>query len=334
MPAEPTAEGDLLEVVRDLARGGHLDLGGPVRGRRRLVGIEPAGLADRGRRRVRRATAVRPRARVPGTEPAVRGAPARRVRGRVGRPRRGHRRPDHRRRRRRAAVAHHDGLPGRGHPRGLRRRVADARQRRRAGRVLRPDRRVRRSRRRARRGVPVGRAGAGRVRDERHGARTRWPRPRPRMPAPKPRRRRTTTRTNRPRDDAARRRGTGRESGDPAGPVAAGVSRPGAGERVACRPVRPRPARRLLRDDPAPAVLAQHGRRRDRHRDHPFPGHRTGDGLVHAAAAGRRDRPARSARAAVRGGSAEPAPAARRRRARAWPGSGCWPTRRSGTGAG
>ena len=39
------------------------------------------------------------------------------------------------------------------------------------------------------------------------------------------------------------------------------------------------------------------------------------------------------ARAPVRGGLAEPAPAARRRRARAWPGSGCWPTRRSATGA-
>ena len=37
---------------------------------------------------------------------------------------------------------------------------------------------------------------------------------------------------------------------------------------------------------------------------------------------------------AVRGGSAQPPPAAGRRRPRAWPGSGCWPTRRSATGAG
>ena len=73
---------------------------------------------------------------------------------------------------------------------------------------------------------------------------------------------------------------------------------------------------RLLRDHPAPPVLAQHGRSGDRHRDGPFPGHRPGHGLVHPAAAGRRDRPARAARAPVRGRPAQPPPAARRRRAR------------------
>ena len=53
---------------------------------------------------------------------------------------------------------------------------------------------------------------------------------------------------------------------------------------------------------PAPAVLAQHGRRGDRHRDHPLPGHRARHRVVHAPATGRRDRPARAARPAVRGG--------------------------------
>ena len=57
-----------------------------VRGRRRLVGRRPAGGARRGRRGVRCARAVQPRARLPGAEPAERGAPARPVRG--GRPRR------------------------------------------------------------------------------------------------------------------------------------------------------------------------------------------------------------------------------------------------------
>ena len=134
--------------------------------------------------------------------------------------------------------------------------------------------------------------------------------------APTPRPTPPTPRTSRPRDDAARRRGAGRQPGDPAGPVAPGVSRPGHRGRVARRPVRPRPAGRLLRDHPAPPVLAQHGRSGDRHGDRPFPGHRPWDGLVHPAAAGRRDRPARAARPAVRGRPAQPPPAARRRRAR------------------
>ena len=52
----------------------------------------------------------------------------------------------------------------------------------------------------------------------------------------------TPPRTSRPRDDAARRRGAGRQPGDPAGPVAPGVSRPGHRRGIARRPVRPRPA--------------------------------------------------------------------------------------------
>ena len=146
--------------LRDLARGRRLAVRGSVRRGRRFVGGRPADLAVRGRRRVGRAPAVRPVARIPGTQPAQRGAPARRVRGRVGRPGLGHRRPDHRGRRRRATVADDQRLPGRGHPRGLRGRVADAQRLRPAGRVLRPDRRVRRPGRRAGRGVPGGRAGA------------------------------------------------------------------------------------------------------------------------------------------------------------------------------
>ena len=82
----------------------------------------------------------------------------------------GRRRPDHRRRRRRAAVADHVRLPGRGHPRGRRGGVADAQRRRRAGRVLRPDRRVRRPGRCARRGVPGGRARVRRDGHQRRGA--------------------------------------------------------------------------------------------------------------------------------------------------------------------
>ena len=315
LPAEPTAEGDLYEIGRDLARGdGHAGRGS-VRGRRRLVGGRAADLADRGRRRVGRAPAVRPRARVPGAQPAQRGAPARGVRGGVGRADLGDRRPDHRRRRRRAADADRGRhVPGRGHPRGLRGGLADARRRRRAGRVLRPDRRVRRPGRRARRGIPGGRARARAGRQPRRrrgdaadgadaGARSRRPTPA------------TTTRTSRPRDDAAGCGGARRQSGDPAGPVAPGVSRAGPRGRLPRGPVRPRPDRRLLGHGPAPPVLAQHGRSGHRHRDDPFPGDRPRDRVVHPAAAGRPDRPARAARPAVRGGSAEPAPAARRRRA-------------------
>ena len=103
LPAEPTAEGDLLEAAGISPEETRLARRGSVRRGGRLVGRRPADLADRGRRRVRRTPAVRPRARVPGAEPAQRGAPARGVRGRVGRPGLGHRRPDHRRRRRRAA---------------------------------------------------------------------------------------------------------------------------------------------------------------------------------------------------------------------------------------
>ena len=100
------------------------------------------------------------------------------------------------------------------------------------------------------------------------------------------------------------------------GPVAPGVPRAGDRQRLARGPVRPRPDRGLLRDGPAPAVLGEHRGRRDRHRHDPLPRHRPRHGVVHAAAAGRRGRPARSARPAVRGGSAQPPPAAHRRRPR------------------
>ena len=136
-------------------------------------------------------------------------------------------------------------------------RVAAAEQRRRARRVLRPDRRLRRPGRLAGRGLPVGRAGAGgRRRGEAADdgpATSRSPTsPRP-IPSPP-----TTTgrRTSRPRDDAARRGGARRKSRDPPGSVAPGLSRPGDRVGLAGRPVRPRPDRGLLRDGAAPPVLA------------------------------------------------------------------------------
>ena len=85
LPPEPTAEGDLYETA-GIAPDETVSLRrGPVRRGRRLVGGRPADLADRGRRRVGRPPPVRPRPRVPGAEPAQRGAPARGVRGGVGR---------------------------------------------------------------------------------------------------------------------------------------------------------------------------------------------------------------------------------------------------------
>ena len=84
----PTATDDLLEVA-GIAPEETVSLRrGPVCRGRRLVGCRPArGRRARGRRG-RRASAVRPRARVPGAQPAQRVAPARRVRGRPQRPRR------------------------------------------------------------------------------------------------------------------------------------------------------------------------------------------------------------------------------------------------------
>ena len=83
--AEPTAEADLLDDRRHLARGDRPARRGPVRRRRRLVGRRPGRAPRRRRRRGRRPSAVRPRARVPGAQPAQRSAPARGVRGGVGR---------------------------------------------------------------------------------------------------------------------------------------------------------------------------------------------------------------------------------------------------------
>ena len=139
---------------------------GPVRRRGRLVGRRPDGPARCGRRRSGRAPAVRPGARVPGAEPAQRGRASSRssrraatgLSGVVGE----------------LIIVDDDDerlslttdrhVPRRGHPGGRRRRVADADQRRRARRVLRPDRRLRRPGRLARRGLPVGRPGTRRRR--------------------------------------------------------------------------------------------------------------------------------------------------------------------------
>ena len=108
LPSEPTAEGDLLEVAGiSPDEGVSLSEDPYAAAADSWASAQPASLVG-GRRRVRGAPPVRPRARVPGTQPAQRVAPARRVRGRVGRPRVGHRRPDHRRRRRRAALADDD----------------------------------------------------------------------------------------------------------------------------------------------------------------------------------------------------------------------------------
>ena len=161
-------------------------------------------------------------------------------------------RPDHRRRRGRAAHARgRRRVPGRGRARGGRGRVADARDARRARRVLRPDRRVRRPGRRARRGVPGGR---GR---DRAGRRGRRPRGRPAVTAAEAATAARTSRTSKtsrttpaPSDGEPRRWGHApgrrrarREPGDPARAVAPVVSRAGRRERLAGRPVRPRPAR-------------------------------------------------------------------------------------------
>ena len=101
-------------------------------------------------------------------------------------------------------------VPCRGRAGGRRRHLADAREHGRAGRVLRPDRRLRRPGRCPRRGLPVGRTGAGARDQDGDGA--------------VPRRRRP--RTSPGRDHAAHGCGAGREPGDPAGSVAAVLPRP------------------------------------------------------------------------------------------------------------
>ena len=142
--------------------------------------------------------------------------------------------------------------------------MADAEQRRRARRVLRPDRRLRRPGRRAGRGVPVGRAGA----DEARRRRRRGATPSRRRPDRRRRRRRTSRRARRSggradrvtmRLAAARAR---RAAGSSCRVSGSSRTTPGARDRLAGRPVRPCPDRRLLRPRAAPAVLAQHGRRR------------------------------------------------------------------------
>ena len=82
LPAEPTAEGDLLEVA-GISPDEAVSLGeDPYAAAADSWAAGQPTVADRGRRRVGGAPAVRPRARVPGAQPAQRGAPARRVRGR------------------------------------------------------------------------------------------------------------------------------------------------------------------------------------------------------------------------------------------------------------
>ena len=199
--------------------------------------------------------------------------------------------------------------------------MADARRRRRARRVLRPDRRLRRPGRRARRGVPGGRPGSRAAAAARRRSRGRG---RGTTPTSATEAEPATTATADGDDEDEPTRVTMRlaaaelvESREILpGQWLQAYHAPGPRDRVAGRPVRPRPDRRLLRAGPAPAVLDQHGRPGDRHRDDPLPGHRARHRVVHPPPAGRPDRPARSARPAVRGGSAQPAPAARRRRAR------------------
>ena len=89
-----------------------------------------------------------------------------------------------------------------------------------------------------------------------------------------------------PRDEAARR-GAHRTAGSSCRGMAPGVPRAVAGGRRHSRPVRARPHARLLRARPAPAVQHQHVRPADRGDHDPFPGHRQGDGVARADAAGR-----------------------------------------------
>ena len=126
--AEPTATDDLLGaagVAPEETFG--LGVDDALRRRRRLVGRGPAGGARRRRRGGGGARAVQPRARLPGAEPAERGAAARPVRGGLVAAHGSPRRPDHRGRRRRAArPRRHRPVPRRGPARGQRRRVARA----------------------------------------------------------------------------------------------------------------------------------------------------------------------------------------------------------------
>ena len=327
MRAEPTGRGRPHRRRRHLA------------GRdRRAVGEDPyAAAADswaagqpraarRGRRRGRRAPPVRPRARVPGAQPAHRGAPARAVRGRRGGPQRHRRRADHRRRRRRAPDP--DRRPALPRPRSSPRTPRAS-----GGRSTSADELVEfydptdvfgdlaDSLAEAYPSVAPELAAAadGEAADE---ARRRAGR----------RRQADDGRRSRCRGRRRRRRGGGRADRVSMRLAAAELveSReilpgqwlqayhaPDLATRLAGRPVRPRPDRRLLRDRPAPAVLAQHDRRR-----------RPASITIHFRIIGRGTewfthlrpgdtrRHARPARPAVRGRPAQPPPPARRRRPR------------------
>ena len=102
--AEPTAEDDLLESA-GISPEETVTLGeDPYAAAADSWAAGQAEPLDADDDEAAARSAVRPRARVPGAQPAQRGAPARRVRGRGrGRLERPHRRAGHRRRRRRAA---------------------------------------------------------------------------------------------------------------------------------------------------------------------------------------------------------------------------------------
>ncbi len=129
MHAEPTAEGDLIEVAGISAVE---TLSGRLGEDPYAAAADSWAAGQAGPRSMPRTTS-RPRLACTTSRSSTRSAAsaARRAcstssRG-VGRAGRGHRRPDHRRRRRRAAVLTATAVPCRGHPRGRRRRVADPR---------------------------------------------------------------------------------------------------------------------------------------------------------------------------------------------------------------
>ena len=85
LPAEPTAEGDVLEAA-GIGIDEAISIGGdPYAAAADDWAAAQPERAGRRRRRARGPAAVRPRARVPGAQPAQRVPPARAVRGRVRR---------------------------------------------------------------------------------------------------------------------------------------------------------------------------------------------------------------------------------------------------------
>ena len=108
---------------------------------------------------------------------------------------------------------------------------------------------------------------------------TSTPRPSPPTRTPRTGTRTEARRAARPRDHAARRGRARRQSRDPAGPMAPGVSRPRDRQWLAGWAIRPHPDGRLLGD----GVAARSRSIRptpDGHRDHPLPRHRPRDGVV------------------------------------------------------